>query len=191
MRQSLASHADGKLLNSNASYPPLTRGVPDIVGPNLKVLFVGFNPSPRSAELGHNYAGRGNQFWRLLAESRLTPRLLKPEEDRELLRYGLGLTNLVARPTVGSSDLSRAELRAGLPRLYDLVQTYRPAVVAYTGKGVYLATSGKARAPWGLQPTSLFSGVRDVVLPSPSGRVRMSFADKLEHYRLALLDAKI
>lgn len=163
--------------------------LPDILAPGLRLLFVGFNPSPPSAELGHHYAGRGNEFWRLLAASGLTPRLLRPEEDQELLRWGIGLTNLVARPTVGSSDLSRAELRAGLPRLREVVQTHKPDVIAYTGKGVYLAASGKSSAPWGLQAFSLFASVHDVVLPSPSGRVRMSFADKLEHYgALALLN---
>ena len=162
----------------------MTQTLPDILAPNLKLLFVGFNPSPRSAELGHNYAGRGNQFWRLLSEVHLTPRLLRPEEDKEIVRWGLGLTNLVARPTVGSDDLSRAELRSGVPRLQKVVQTYQPEVVAYTGKGVYLAVSGKRHAPWGVQDDSLFRGVRDVVLPSPSGRVRMSFVDKLEHYRV-------
>ncbi len=170
----------------------MTQPLPDILAPALKVLFVGFNPSPRSAELGHNYAGRGNQFWRLLAEAGMTPRLLTPEEDADLPQWGIGLTNLVARPTVGSDDLSHAELRAGVPRLRELVATQQPGIVAYTGKGVYLAASGKKSAPWGLQDGSLFAGVKDVVLPSPSGRVRLSFADKLGHYRAlaALLDSR-
>ncbi len=161
----------------------MIQALPDILAPTMRVLFVGFNPSPRSAELGHNYAGRGNQFWRLLAEARLTPHLLNPEEDGDLTKWGIGLTNLVGRPTVGSDDLSHAELRAGVPRLRDLVQTHAPEVVAYTGKGVYLVASGKKSAPWGVQDDFLFDNVRDVVLPSPSGRVRMGFAAKLEHYR--------
>ncbi|CAN5837072.1 G/U mismatch-specific DNA glycosylase [soil metagenome] len=165
----------------------MTQALPDILAAEMRVLFVGFNPSPRSADLGHNYAGRGNQFWRLLADAGLTPHLLTPEEDGSLPRYGLGLTNLVARPTVGSSDLSLGELRAGVPRLQELVQTHRPDMVAYTGKGVYLAASGKKNAPWGVQGGSLFEHTRDVVLPSPSGRVRLRFAAKLEHYR-ALAD---
>ena len=176
-----------KILIPDEPRNSLFHGLPDILAADLKVLFVGFNPSPRSAELGHNYAGRGNQFWRLLADAGLTPHLLTPKEDGDLTKWGIGLTNLVARPTVGSDDLSAAELRAGVPRLRDLVQTYRPEVVAYTGKGVYLSASGESRAPWGLQADSLFTGARDVVLPSPSGRVRMRFADKLEHYR-ALAD---
>lgn len=162
--------------------------LPDILpgtgDPALRLLIVGFNPSPRSASSGHHYAGRNNQFWRLLAAAGVTPRLLSPAEGDELTRWGVGATNLVARPTRGADELSRAELRAGVPRLKALAAAHRPRALAYSGKGVYLAAAGRARAPWGLQADSLVAGVADVVLPSPSGRVRMSFEAKLEHYRL-------
>ncbi|MBP2316413.1 mismatch-specific DNA-glycosylase [Azospirillum soli] len=157
--------------------------IPDIVAPNLHALFVGFNPGTRSGALGHNYAGRGNQFWRLLAAAELTPHLLRPEEDRLLLSFGLGSTNLVARTTPSAADLSRAELRGGVPRLRDLIQTYRPRVIAYTGKGVYLAAADLDRAEWGVQPTSLFGDAIDVVLPSPSGLARLPFEEKLRWFR--------
>ncbi|MCW2244205.1 mismatch-specific DNA-glycosylase [Azospirillum canadense] len=156
--------------------------IPDIVAPNLDVLFVGFNPGTRSGALGHNYAGRGNQFWRLLAEAGLTPRLLRPEEDRLLPEFGLGSTNLVARATTSAADLSRAELRGGVPRLRALVAELRPRVIAYTGKGVYLAAADVDWAEWGMQPTSLFNGPIDVVLPSPSGLARLPFAEKLRWF---------
>ncbi len=156
--------------------------VPDIVTPGLDALFVGFNPGTRSGALGHNYAGRGNQFWRLLAEAGLTPRLLRPEEDRLLTSFGLGSTNLVARATASAADLSRAELRGGVPRLRALVAKVRPRVIAYTGKGVYLAAADLDRAEWGVQPTSLFDGAVDVVLPSPSGLARLPFAEKLRWF---------
>jgi len=157
--------------------------IPDILGPGMRVLFVGFNPGIRSGETGHNYAGRGNRFWPLLAESGLTPRLLAPEEDRTAPLHGLGLTNLVARPTVSAADLSRAELRAGAPRIGALVAEYRPRVVAYMGKGVYLAAAGAAEAPWGLQAGILFPPARDFVLPSPSGLARLPYAEKLRWFK--------
>ena len=157
--------------------------IPDIVAPGLDALFVGFNPGTRSGALGHNYAGRGNQFWRLLAEAGLTPRLLRPEEDHRLLEFGLGSTNLVARTTPSAADLSRAELRGGVPRLRALVAEVRPRVVAYTGKGVYLAAADRDRAEWGVQPTSLFGGPIDIVLPSPSGLARLPFEEKLRWFR--------
>lgn len=157
--------------------------LPDIVKPGLACLFVGFNPGLRSGALGHHYAGRGNQFWRLLAGSGLTPRLMRAEEDRTLPSLGLGSTNLVARATATAAELSRAELRGGLPRLARIVAAVRPAVLAYTGKGVYLAAAGRPDAPWGVQAHPLFEGVSDVVVPSPSGLARMPFEEKLRWYR--------
>ena len=162
--------------------------VPDIVAPDLRVLFCGFNPGTRSGAIGHNYAGRGNQFWRLLADSGLTPRQLAPEEDRTMVQYGLGSTNLVSRATPSAADLSRAELRAGVPQLRRTVEACRPRVVAYTGKGVYLAASGLDRAVWGRQPTGLFDGVTDFVVPSPSGLARLPYQEKLRWFR-ALAEA--
>jgi TDG/mug DNA glycosylase family protein len=155
----------------------------DLIGPGLEILFVGFNPGLRSAALGHHYAGRGNQFWRLLAAANLTPRLLRPEEGALLTGWGIGLTNLVARPTTSAAELSPAELRAGAPRLRRLMAEHRPALVAYTGKGVYVGAGGRAEAGWGLQPGSLFDGALDAVLPSPSGLVRLTFEEKLRWYR--------
>jgi TDG/mug DNA glycosylase family protein len=154
-----------------------------VLGPGLVVLLVGFNPSPRSAERQAHYAGRNNQFWRLLAAAGLTPRLLRPEEGQHVLPgLGIGLTNLVMRPTASAADLAPAELRAGVPRLRRVIEAHRPRVVAYTGKGVYVGAGGRPEAGWGLQPGSLFPPVQDHVLPSPSGLVRLSFAEKLRWY---------
>jgi TDG/mug DNA glycosylase family protein len=158
--------------------------VPDILAPGMRVLFVGFNPGTRSGRIGHNYAGPGNQFWRLLHAAGLTPRQLRPEEDRSMVQWGLGSTNLVARATPGAADLTRGELAAGAPRIGRIVAQYRPKVVAYTGKGVYLPASGRDRADWGLQPDSLFPPAVDVVLPSPSGLARLPFEEKLRWYRV-------
>ncbi|MBP2231597.1 TDG/mug DNA glycosylase family protein [Azospirillum agricola] len=157
--------------------------LPDILAPGLDCLFVGFNPGLRSGGLGHHYAGRGNQFWRLLAASGLTPRLMRAEEDASLPAVGLGSTNLVTRATASAAELSRAELRGGVPRLARIVAAVRPAVLAYTGKGVYLAASGRPDAPWGVQDSALFVGVADVVVPSPSGLARLPFEEKLRWYK--------
>ncbi len=158
--------------------------LPDILAPGLEVLFVGYNPGLRSAVTGHNFAGRGNQFWRLLADSGLTPRLLRPEEDRLVPGWGIGITNLVARPTASAADLSRPELRAGVPRLRALVRELRPRFVAYAGKDVYLVAAGLGRAPWGAQPgEGALPPARDFVLPSPSGLARLPYAEKLRWYR--------
>ncbi len=166
-------------------------GIRDVLGPGLAILLVGFNPGLRSGATGHHYAGPGNQFWRLLAEAGLTPRLLRPDEGRLLPEFGLGLTNLVARPTASAADLAPGELRAGVPRLRELVGRYGPRIVAYTGKGVYLAAAGRAQAPWGLQADRLFGSVEDFVLPSPSGLVRLSFTEKLRWYSALAEHARV
>src|SRR3954452_15114707 len=155
----------------------------DVLGPGLAILLVGFNPGLRSGAAGHHYAGPGNQFWRLLAGAGLTPPLPRPGGGGLLPEFGLGLTNLVARPTASAADLAPGELRAGVPRLRELVGRCGPRIVAYTGKGVYLAAAAWAQAPWGLQADRLFGrSVDDFVLPSPSGLVRLSFAEKLRWY---------
>lgn len=166
-------------VRDDASGGPL----PDILGPDLAVLFVGFNPGLRSASVIRHFAGRGNQFWRLLAAAGLTRGLLRPEDDFEAATAGLGLTNLVGRATASAAELSRAELRAGVPRVAEVARRCRPRVVAYAGKGVYLAAAGLDRAPWGLQPGSVFPPAADFVLPSPSGLARMLFDEKLRWYR--------
>src|SRR5258708_13277302 len=89
------------------------RRISDILAPTLRALFVGINPGLRSAALGHNFAGKGNPFWRLLFAARLIDRPLTFVEERELVAYGLGITNICARPSRSASELSRAELAAG------------------------------------------------------------------------------
>src|SRR5579864_5552763 len=87
--------------------------VPDVIGRGLKILFCGINPGLYSAWAGHHFARPGNRFWPALFASGFTDRLLRPQEERQLLRSGYGLTNLVDRATVGSQELSREELVAG------------------------------------------------------------------------------
>ena len=158
------------------------RTLPDLLAPGLRLLFVGFNPSVRAARLGHYYAGRNNRFWDFLAASGLTPRRLSFTEDRTLLELGMGVTDLVKRPTRSAAEVSEAEYRAGVERLRGIVEEYRPRVVCYNGKGVYLRAARLPAAPWGRQPAELVEGVADFVAPSPSGLARIPFAEKARHY---------
>src|SRR5580765_6486869 len=87
--------------------------LPDVIGPGLRVLFCGINPSLYSAAVGHHFARPGNRFWPALFAGGFTDRLLGPAEDRLLLAYGCGVTNLVPRATVAADELSAVELRAG------------------------------------------------------------------------------
>ncbi|HZH28653.1 MAG TPA: mismatch-specific DNA-glycosylase [Azospirillaceae bacterium] len=177
------------MMPAGAAPDPAPGPLADVLGPGMVILIVGFNPGMRSAETGHHYAGRGNQFWRLMAAAGLTPRLFAPHEDTLCAEIGLGLTNLVARATPGTADLDPAELRAGAPRIGQLVRHHRPRFVAYAGKGVYVGAGGRSDAPWGEQSEGLFEGAVDFVLPSPSGLARLPFAEKLKHYR-ALAEAR-
>ena len=156
--------------------------LPDLVGPGMRLLFVGYNPSIRSARVGHYYAGRNNAFWRLLSQSGLVLRPMSFSEDGELPALGIGITDLVKRPTRSAAEPSRAEYRTGVARLRSIIETFRPGVVCYNGKGVYLLAAGCAAAPWGVQATSLIAGVVDYVSPSPSGLARLPFGEKLGHY---------
>jgi TDG/mug DNA glycosylase family protein len=138
------------------------------VAPGLDVLFCGINPGLMSAARGHNFARPGNRFWPALHGAGFTPRLLAPEEDGELPRYGLGITNMVDRPSAGAAELSAAELRAGAEQLAALVSRVQPRVLAVVGLGAYRTGFAHPDAVIGLQPDTV--GGRPVwALPNPSG----------------------
>src|SRR5262249_32057144 len=116
---------------------PPVQPLPDLVSPGLRALFVGINPSLRSAELGHHYAGRGNRFWKLLHESGLVPEPFTFEDDHRLLEFGLGSTNIVDRATRSCSDLSREDYTLGRARLTKKILRLEPRVVALVGVVVF------------------------------------------------------
>jgi TDG/mug DNA glycosylase family protein len=160
----------------------MVRTLPDLIAPGVRLLFVGYNPSVRAARLGHYYAGRNNRFWDLLKESGITPRRFHFEEDQGLLELGIGVTDLVKRPTRSAAEVTRAEYRDGVRRLRGILETLRPRVVCYNGKGVYLMAAGVPSAPWGVQAGQVAPGVADFVVPSPSGLARIPFAEKLRWF---------
>jgi TDG/mug DNA glycosylase family protein len=144
------------------------RTLRDVVAPNLRVLWVGINPGLYSAAVGHNFGRPGNRFWKVLALSGFTPRQLAPAEEDELLRYGLGITNLVARATARAEELSRDELGAGGQRLAEQVAALTPKVVAVLGISAYREAFRRPKAQFGLQVEPLAQS-RLWVLPNPSG----------------------
>jgi TDG/mug DNA glycosylase family protein len=148
--------------------PPDARPVPDVIGPGLRVLFVGINPGLVSGATGHHFARPGNRFWPTLFGAGLTPRLLRPDQDHLLLAFGIGITNLVARTTATAAELSDDELRAGGERLRDVVERYRPRIVAIVGVGAYRTAFARPKAEIGPQVERL-AGTELWVLPNPSG----------------------
>ena len=141
----------------------------DVLTPRPRILFVGINPSLRSAEVGHHFAGRGNPFWRLLHASRLVPVALACEEDLRLAEFGLALTNLCPRATRSASELSAAEIARGKETVARKIRRLRPEVVAFVGVTIYRSFFGKsASAGAGPKAEKIF-GARVFVLPNPSG----------------------
>jgi TDG/mug DNA glycosylase family protein len=142
--------------------------VPDLIAPRLAVLFCGINPGLYSGATGHHFARPGNRFWPALRAAGFTDRLVRPWEERDLLQYGLGITNLVARATATAAELRPDELRAGRARLARKVRRYGPKAVAVLGIGAYRLAFGRPHAVAGCQPELLGRAVL-WVLPNTSG----------------------
>ena len=161
----------------------MLKPVNDHIKENLKILFVGFNPSIRSSETGHHFANPNNRFWKILYEAGLTPRKLDAAEDATLLDLGMGLTNIVARPTKAADEITREEYSEGKEILQNKIEELKPRVVCFVGKGVYQEYSGLKKVPWGRQEQAVVPGTIDFVAPSSSGLVRMKVEEIVEIYK--------
>ncbi|NRQ30966.1 G/U mismatch-specific DNA glycosylase [Nonomuraea sp. NN258] len=140
----------------------------DVLGPSLDVLFCGINPGLMSEATGHHFARPGNRFWPALHRSGFTPRLLVPAEQHLLPAYGLGITNIVARPSAKAAELTKEELAEGGRLLAGKVAEWEPKVLAVLGISAYRAAFARPKARIGPQP-DLVGGARVWVLPNPSG----------------------
>lgn len=167
------------------------RTVPDVIAPELKVLFCGINPGLYSGATGHHFARPGNRFWRALHAAGFTDRLLAPWEERSLLERGCGITNLVARATANAAELSAEELVVARRRLVRKVRRYRPRWLAVLGVGAYRTAFARPRAKLGRQPERL--GTTGLwVLPNPSGlNANHQLADFARAFRALRLTAEL
>src|ERR1041384_185399 len=150
------------LLNANG------KTVADVIGRDLQILFCGINPGLYSAAVGHHFARPGNRFWPALFASGFTDRLLSPFEERELLKLGYGITNIVARATASAAELSKAELVKGSKSLSSKARRYRPRWLAVLGVGAYRTAFDCRKAEPGLQEQMIGNTIV-WVLPNPSG----------------------
>lgn len=139
-----------------------------MIADGLRVLFCGINPGLWSAATGHHFARPGNRFWPVLHRSGFTPRQLAPHEEGQLLAYGLGITNVVARSSARADELSAEEYRSGGRALEEKVASRRPRWLAVVGVTAYRAAFGERRAGVGPQERTM-GGTRIWVLPNPSG----------------------
>ncbi len=147
----------------------------DRIAPGVRVLLVGINPGVKSAQTGHHFAGPSNRFWKLLFDSGLVPERISYADDVRLSEWGLGVTNLVARPSPGIDVLRPAEYLEGWHVLEKKIDRFRPEIVAFVGVTIYrallkvLGAKGATVIEPGFQNATVHDA-RIFVLPNPSGR---------------------
>ena len=142
--------------------------LPDVIAPNLCVLFCGINPGLYTAAVGHHFARPGNRFWPALHKSGFTDRLLSPFEERELLKSGIGISNVVPNATASAAELSKKDFEVGGRLLAAKIKRFTPRIVAVLGVGAYRQAFARPRAQVGEQSERMHSA-RVWVLPNPSG----------------------
>ncbi len=161
------------------------RTLRDVIAPDARVMFVGINPSLRSAEVGHHFASPGTPFWRVLYASGLTPVPLSYEEDWRLAEFSMSLTNLCPRPSREAAELTAAEIQAGKRLLLRKIRRLRPRLIAFVGVSIYrqFFPASTSKGP-GFKPETL-EGAGIFVLPNPSGRNAAfpGFEDKVVWFR--------
>jgi double-stranded uracil-DNA glycosylase len=156
----------------------------DVIAADLRVLFCGINPGLYSGATGHHFARPGNRFWPTIHQAGFTPRLLHPSEQRELLNWGYGITNLVPRTTATADELTAEELLAGRKRLVGKVKRYKPRILAVLGIGAYRTAFQQPKAILGLQTENIGNTIL-WVLPNPSGlNAHYQLSALVEQFRL-------
>ncbi|MFY9577859.1 MAG: NUDIX domain-containing protein [Gaiellaceae bacterium] len=151
---------------SRSPKPPSRSAVPDVLAPDLRVIFCGINPGRVSAAAAAHFANPRNDFWRLLLATKFTARLYEPGEQFDVLREGIGLTNAAYRTTPGSADLRRADFEGAAERLERIARELKPKWIGFVGKEAYRGTFGE-RAELGVQERRL-GDTHLFVLPSTS-----------------------
>ncbi len=146
--------------------------LPDYLQPELDIVFIGLNPSSISVREGHYFANPRNRFWTALNGSGLVTVQLSPALDKQLMDLGIGLTDLIKRPTSQASGLNVSDYREGAPILKAKLLDYRPAIACFHGMMCYraylkYAEGFKEKPNLGLQPHSIGQS-RVFVVPNPS-----------------------
>ncbi|TML74338.1 MAG: mismatch-specific DNA-glycosylase [Actinobacteria bacterium] len=148
------------------SKPPDASAIPDVLAADLRVVFCGINPGRVSAAAGAHFANPRNDFWRLLHAAGFTSRLYTPDEQREVLAEGIGITNAALRTTPGSGDLRSADFVESEARLERVARELRPGWIGFVGKEAYRGAF-RERPALGVQQRTLAT-TRLFVLPSTS-----------------------
>jgi mismatch-specific thymine-DNA glycosylase len=155
--------------------------LPDYLRKGMKLIIVGCNPTESSVRAGHYYAGRGNPFWPTIYESGVVPEPFDYPDDRRIIEFGIGLTDLVKRPTKTIEELKREDFAEGRIVLSQKLEEFSPRVVAFNGKLTY-EQFAQRKCNYGLQKNSLY-GAQVFVLPSTVGQTPRSKSDGMKHFR--------
>lgn len=154
----------------------------DIISENLSVIFCGINPGLKSASEGYHFSGKSNRFWKVLHLAGFTPYQIEAVNDKDILKFGYGLTTAVARPTVRADELSKHEFIRSFEIFQEKMERYQPKYIAFLGKPAYAVFSGKKQIMWGRQNEKI-QDATVWVLPNPSGLNRGFGIDDLTlHY---------
>lgn len=142
----------------------------DFLTSGLKVVFIGTAASDISARVGHYYANPWNSFWALLYEAGLTDKKLLPKEDRQVMQYGLGLTDVIKSQHSGADARLAQASESDVKNLRRKIERYKPKYVCFTSMNAYKAFSGHKAGLFGLQPQPIGAS-KVFITPSPSARV--------------------
>lgn len=170
--------------------------LPDLLKPGMDLVFVGINPSVYSVERGHYFARRTSRFWPAFSRSRLSEPVrqalgvdvLGPENDRDLLDFGIGFTDVVKVPSRNASLLDQAAFEAWTPKLFERLTLARPRVACFhgvTGYRPFLRYALRVRrepVELGPQPETM-GATRLYVVPNPSpANAHFTLADQTAWY---------
>ena len=147
----------------------------------MKLVIVGCNPTESSVRAGHYYAGRGNPFWPLLFDSGVVPEPFDYPDDRRIIEFGIGLTDLVKRPTKTIEELKREDFAEGRFVLSRKLEEFLPRVVAFNGRLPY-EQFAQRKCKYGMQKELLY-GARVYVLPATIEQTAKNHVERLRHFR--------
>src|SRR6202171_3406574 len=166
------------------------RTLPDHLRKGMKLIIIGCHPTESSVRVGHYSAGRDNDSWPILFESGVVPEPFDYRDDKRVIEFGIGLTDLVKRPAKITEELAREDFAEGRIVLSQKLEEFAPRVVAFNGKLTY-EQFAQRKCKFGIQKEMLEGG-RVYVLPSTSGANATGRSEKMRHFRkLAQLVARI
>jgi TDG/mug DNA glycosylase family protein len=157
------------------------RTLPDYLRKGMKLVIVGCNPSESSVRVGHYYAGRVNQFWPVLYKGGVVPEPFDYHDDKRVIEFGIGLTDLVKRPTKTTAELTREDFAEGRIVLSQRLGEYTPHVIAFNGKLAF-EQFAQRKCKFGLQKDLLY-GAHVYVLPETNTQDPEGNSERVRHFR--------